>query len=258
MTNLMAIQGRRHLFTVMVAMLVLTSVTGWADSITYNASSGPIGSIPGLSAQATFDLTGNMLTVTLLNTSPYDVTVPAEVLTAVLFDVEGDSEMLTPISASVYDYGDTGFVAFWNQFSSSADHTSTDGTHNGDVSVEWAYVDDRGISSTGLGVWGAADRFDTTGDLWSPAAPNGLQYGILPLADNLSSGNTPVTGAQPLIVGGVVFTLQVAEGFSLDDINNVSFQYGTSWDEPNILVPEPATGLLLAAGLVAAALRRRK
>jgi hypothetical protein len=46
----------------------------------------------------------------------------------------------------------------------------------------------------------------------------------------------------------------------LSDISNVQFQYGTSLEEPSfpgVLIPEPATFLLGAAGLVLLLLRRR-
>ncbi len=49
-----------------------------------------------LSASANFNLTGNVLTVTLTNTSAADVLVPTDVLTAVFFNGNGT---LTPVSA---------------------------------------------------------------------------------------------------------------------------------------------------------------
>jgi len=186
-------QFTKHLMMAAVLTVGISAVAG-ASSITYSGSAG------NLSAQAVFDLTGNTLTVTLTNTSLYDVLVPADVLTAVLFDVAG-SGLLTKGTATL----STGSsVAFF----------PPSGT---DVGGEWAYVEDQGISSSGLGVFGPGDRFNTN-DLWAPANPDGLQYGILPLADNLSSGNSPVTGSQPLIVGGVTFTFTAAQGFELSDI----------------------------------------
>lgn len=226
-------QFTKRLFAVAILATAVCAVAD-ASSVTYS------GSLGNLSASATFDLTGSTLTVTLTNTSLFDVLVPADVLTAVLFDVDGTGALT--MGTATLTGGSS--VAFF----------PPPGT---DVSPEWAYVEDQGISSSGFGIFGPGDRFDTSTDLWSPASPDGLQYGIVPLADNLSSGNAAVTGSQPLIVGGVQFTFTAASGFDLSDINNVSFQYGTSLTEPNIPVPEPASIFLLAAGLGAVLLRRK-
>jgi hypothetical protein len=78
-----------------------------------------------------------------------------------------------------------------------------------------------------------------------------VQYGIASGADNPGIGNAAVTGANALIQSSVVFTLgNLPVGFTLADISNVSFQYGTSLNEPNIPVPEPSTMLLLGSGLL--------
>jgi len=243
-------------------LLMLGAVAGPAagDIITFNGTSGPFefdgDSIPGLSAQADFELVGTELTVTLSNTSPYDVSIPAEVLTAVLFTINGDASLET-VSAVLPDGSS---VIHWDATNINADGSSADGTYDGDVGAEWAYIEDMGISSTGLDdIFGPDDRFDTTRDLWNPDSPDGLQYGIVSPVDDPDTINWPVTGKEPLIIGPVVFTFLASEDFSLADITGVSFQYGTSIDEPNIpVVPEPATASLLGLGVCIAALRHRK
>ena len=61
-----------------------------------------------------------------------------------------------------------------------------------------------------------------------------------------------------LIQNSVIFSFSGATGLDLDSIHNVSFQYGTEMNEPNLPIPEPATWSLLGIGLVAVVARRRK
>ncbi|MBM3749211.1 MAG: PEP-CTERM sorting domain-containing protein [Acidobacteria bacterium] len=209
-----------------------------------------------LSASVSFELdsVGN-LRVVLTNTSPADVLAPADVLTAVFFDIFGNPT-LTPVSAVL---GVGSAVLFGG----------TD--PGGSVGGEWAYAAGlsgaphgarHGISSVGLDLFGPPDLFPGT-NLAGPASPNGLQYGITSAGDNPATGNTPVTGMQPLIQNAVVFTLgDVPEGFRLLDISNVSFQYGTDLSEPNLTThtPEPDSVFLATTGftlLGAGMLRRR-
>jgi hypothetical protein len=80
-----------------------------------------------------------------------------------------------------------------------------------------------------------------------------LQYGITSASDNPITGNTPVTGTNALIQNSVTFLLGgLPTSFDLDRelFSDISFQYGTSLDEPNLPVPEPATMLLLGSGLL--------
>lgn len=199
-----------------------------------------------LSASVSFALdTAGKLRVVLTNTSPADVLAPADVLTAVFFDIAGNP-VLTPESA-VLGAGST--VLFGG----------TD--PGGAVGGEWAYRAglagapqgaQQGISSVGLGLFGPPDLFPGT-NLAGPGSPDGLQYGITSAGDDPATGNTPVTGAQSLIQNTVIFTLSgVPQGFRLLDISNVSFQYGTDLSEPHLTThtPEPDSVFLTAAGLI--------
>jgi len=233
-------------------ILILTWLSVAAVSaapLTLSATQG------NLSASVSFELdaTGK-LRVVLTNTSPADVLAPADVLTAVFFDIAGNP-VLTPVSA-VLGAGST--VLFGG----------TD--PGGVVGGEWAYragltgapqAAQQGISSVGLGLFGPPDLFPGT-NLEGPASPNGLQYGITSAGDNPATGNTPVTGTQPLIQNAVIFTLGgIPEGFQLN-ISNVSFQYGTDLSEPHLLThtPEPDSVFLATTGviLLAAGMLRRR
>lgn len=181
----------------------------------------------------------------------FDVMVPADVLTGIFFDISGSALSLTRVSAVVAN-GST--VAFGT-------------TDPGNVvGGEWAYADGLsgppgsaayGIGSAGFGLFGPGNLFPGN-NLQGPPNPNGLEYGITSMGDNLATGNTPVTGTQALIKHSVVFTLGGAgSNFDLSRIGNVSFQYGTALYEPNIRVPAPSTAALMGLG-AAASLRRRR
>jgi hypothetical protein len=201
-------------------------------------------------ASAHFDQQGTNLVVTLTNTSTHDVLVPADVLTAVFFNIAG-LPTLTPVSA-VLNGGST--VWF-----------DPDGQPAGGVvSGEWAYRSNlsgggldqsysAGISSSGFNLFGASNFPGP--DLDDPSAVNGLNYGITSAGDNMATGNSKVTGGEPLIKNSVVFTLSGLAGFTLTEgsIGDVRFQYGTSLGEGHLSSPRPApapsTVALLLAGL---------
>jgi hypothetical protein len=224
-------------------------ILGVAAIVAAPAAAGPItfeGVSGHRSASVTFAAAGSDLLVTLSNPSPFDVVEPIDVLTAVFFSLPGDpaltrgSAVLAGSSVVLFGGTDPGGV----------------------VGGEWAYRGGlagpggatQGISSSGLSLFGPHDLFPGS-DLDFPASPAGLSYGITSAGDNPSTGNPPVTGDRALIQSSVLFTLGgLPEGFDLDGISDVSFQYGTSLSEPRIpgrRVPEPATLVLLGAGLLA-------
>jgi hypothetical protein len=234
---------------------LLAASAAMATPATFTGSSG------GLAAAVSFDVTGSTLRVTLTNTSTHDVMVPADVLTAVFFDVSGSALSLSRTRA-VLGAGSTVF------FPPSGFPTGLDS--NGEVGGEWAYDGglggapggaDYGISSSGLNWFGPPNRFP--GDnLQGPDSPDGIQYGITSAGDNPATGNSPVTGPNALIHNSVVFTLgNVPAGFDPSArISNVTFQYGTSTDEPQVhgMVPTPGAAALLSLGLLGLVGRRRR
>lgn len=213
-----------------------------ASAIVYSGSSG------SLAARAEFTTSGTQLHVYLANTSTADVMVPADVLTAVFFEISGSPISLTRVSAVL---GPGSIV--------------TNGTTPGDgvVGGEWAsgykpagYPGGfrYGISSSGLGDFGPGDRFPGP-DLAPPTSPDGLQFGIASAGDNPATHNG---GANtPLIQDEVRFTLDgMPTNFDLNRITGVRFVYGTAYGEGEFDVPAPGTlGLL---GVAALAARRRR
>ncbi|HPF40633.1 MAG TPA: PEP-CTERM sorting domain-containing protein [Phycisphaerae bacterium] len=229
----------------LVIVCAAMSRSATAADITFSATQG------GRSAAVRFETAGSDLIVMLSNTSPEDALVPIDILTGVFFDVTGAPLTLTPMTAIV---------------------PAGSFVHNGptdpgaSVGGEWAYKSNLvgaaenasyGISSSGLGLFGPSDRFPGA-DLQSPASPDGLQYGITSMGDNLATGNSPLTsGMNALIKYEVVFTLSgLPMGFDpATQITNVQYQYGTDLQEPHF--PEPSSLAMLAIGAFAALSRRR-
>lgn len=222
-------------------------------SVTVSGTGSGFGSSGPKAAEVSFDVDGLTLVVTLTNTGPSDVLVPADVLTAVMFDVSGAALSLTRDSGLLYG----GSTVYYD-----ADGQPAGGVIGG----EWAYKSGLsgipnnahyGISSTGLSLFGPGDLFPGP-DLEPPSSPDGPQYGLLSAADDTGTGNGGITGSGGLIKNSVQFRLSgLPSGFDLNRINNVFFLYGTAIGEGGF-TPEPASLSLLALGGLVALRRNRR
>lgn len=198
-----------------------------------------------LSASVNFHIVNsNTVEITLTNTSTADAMVQADILTAVFFDID-PTQTLTRVSAvlapgsTVFDGGTDPGAVVGGEWAYKSGFTSAPGNAG------------LGISSSGLDdLFGPGDRFPGS-DLQPPASPDGVQYGITSAGDDFATGNpalTTVDNKNALIKNAVVFTMNYTSPFT---VSNVSFQYGTSLDEPNIVVPAPGAALLGLIGLAA-------
>lgn len=236
--------------TTLIALVLVAVTTPGALAITITFSSGT------RAGSVVFEQSGSELIVTLANTSTDDVVQPDQLLNAVFFDLAG-SPVLTPVSAVLAP----GSIVLFD--------TAPAG---GVVGGEWAYNAGltitpggtaQGIGSAGYDVFGKDERFPGP-DLDWPESPDGMNYGLTSAGDIPTSGETPVTGPNPLIQNSVVFTLGgLPTGFDPAlDVSNVWFQYGTELTDPHFpstVIPEPltATGMLLGVAGLTRYLRRR-
>jgi hypothetical protein len=235
-----------------LAAMTLVALCGAAHgSVVFTGSAGD------KSGSATFEVEANGdLVVTLVNTSTADVMLPSDVLTAIIFNISGPAMTLSRISGVLAP----GSMVVYDPDGQPA---------GGIVGGEWAYNGSLvgapgnrqyGLSSSGMGgLFGAMHRFPGD-DLEPPTNPDGLQYGLTSMGDNLATGNNGVLNSGGLIKSGVVLRLGGAGvDFDLTRINDVVFLYGTAIGEgdiPGAPTPGAAGLLMIGAGLIATRRRR--
>lgn len=251
----------RHL-TVSLFVAAFIAAATPARAADYTLSLGTPGT--GLAASAAFtNLGGGNLQIVLTNTGG-DALIPADVLTAFFFNCSCGT--LTPVSAVLT----SGSIVLYDPDGQPA---------GGNVGGEWAYETGlagaphgatRGIGSAGFALFGSSN-FNGP-DLDPPDAVAGDNYGIISNSDDPTTGNQAVTGGVPLIQNSVTFVLSGYTGGTVtsNTFSNMSFQYGSGLEEPNLsgggtgggsgenLVPEPTSLLLLGSGLSMTAFRMRR
>jgi hypothetical protein len=231
----------------LVIFLSLVALLCWTTTVSADQffSFGTPGT--GLAASVNFSQVGQDLNITLTNTGG-PALVNADILTVLMWNSSVTG--LIPSSATGNDL--------------YTDSTTSVPTFPNNVGLNWAYQTPAGnlygnnqaVSTTGLGGTFAALG---TGFFDEPNKEtlDGINYGI---ANNFTGTNIP-TSQFPLVADTIVFHLTVPDGYTVPGtITQVTFQYGTSVDEPHHTVPLPGAVLLLGAGLarLAAYARRRK
>lgn len=227
-----------------LAVAALAVFAGTANATQFSGSSG------NRAAEAEFNVSGSNLVIRLSNTSSFDALVPADVLTGMFWDISGAPVGLTRISVVL---GGTSSIV------------GTGGTDPGNVvGGEWAYTTngatfpggrDYGISSSGLGDFGPGHVFPGS-NLEGPASPDGMQYGLLPIGDNVGTMNGGMSG-NTFIKHEVIITMGgLPANFDLGRVNNVWFQYGTDYNEGGFVPTPTGAALIGIAGMVATRRRR--
>lgn len=247
---------------------------------TYSASgtntvSGSNKALAG-SAVIDYDAALQKLRITLTNTATTDVEAASDVLTGLFFRY-GDG--LTGQPTMTRDTAVTGLTSDAIYYPTAMAMLS----HNGDVGGEWAakpgltvggQANLFGVSAAAFGLFAAGDRFNAN-NLSNAADVGGLDWGLLPAADNTATGDAVVKNSGGLIRNAAVFEFIGVVAFDGTKVNDLMFQYGTALTDPrfgpaaeepggpsnNEMNPVPApAGLALAlagAPLLALARRRR-
>ncbi|HVM60357.1 MAG TPA: XDD4 family exosortase-dependent surface protein [Verrucomicrobiae bacterium] len=242
----------RGFCAVALAAALIFTITSANAAVTYNGRAP--GDDPGEtnSATATFALlvSGNTtdLVVTLTDTAAYKPNDSQDILTSVFFTLAGDPT-LTKVSGLL----GAGCCAV----ESGTNLTITSGIIGG----SWAYAAglrgapdgaNEGISATSCSLFGSWNLFPGSRLPGDCSPPDGVAGGLTSAVDDGSKYNCGLSG-QPFIKDSAVFTLgNVSANFSLSQISNVGFGYGTIPDQfiKAMLVPEPSACALAGAGLL--------
>jgi hypothetical protein len=256
----------RHLSGLLTVLVLLGFASHANATVTFAGASS------GLSASASFTISGSQLTILLSNTDTASgsgaPTTPSEVLSGLFFNL--GTSTFTPVSATLPSGSSIIQTAQCTVPASCVGATNVGG--------EWSYAagggswlsgTTQGIASSGyLNANTSAGNFGGS-NLDGPVALNGIEFGIVPDGWVDYSGNGGLDG-NALTEGAVKFVLNIPSTLTEAMIKDVYFTYGTSSTEPYVrgtttgnttsgsTIPEPALLSLLGLALIGIGYRARR
>jgi hypothetical protein len=213
----------------------------------------------------TFTLSNNVdLIIALSNISTNAPKVDNDILTAMFFDITPTLQQpLTPTSAMVTNGPGseiTGPMYFGNDTIVNGQWAYRGDLEPGSSKSKNAPPGTYGISSSSFSkLFGVSDLFSSAEVLNGTKPLSGVQFGLTDLVA-LSPNAASNLKKTDLIQNTIDIVIEgLPSGFTLSDIGDVSFEFGTSIKTginiPGVLVgqiPEPSTIMLVAAGLLGA------